>query len=220
VRTYALAEKVRRETSDPSAPSRIDHYLTIGCFTGPRFDTAANTAGNFDANDLLAVAALSITINLPGGLGSMPISRAYQLLDDAQCARLLQDIPMTAMADVSNVDFDAVLGAESAAERLWQRLHKDLKIPKTATYKLLARKRPALLPVRDSVVKKRLYGGGSWWRALHAVLLAGGSEHVEELRSATVHAHQLPLLRVLDIAVWMAGTNGDGCGHCKAGFKV
>lgn len=81
----------------------------------------------------------------------------------------------------------------------------------TTTSKLLAAKRPHLVPVQDSVVTAALLGAGAkgfnWW-ALWRTRLQGPAG--EELRRAACslaedvpEARQLFVLRVLDVVVWM-----------------
>ncbi|MEO8694213.1 MAG: DUF6308 family protein [Acidimicrobiales bacterium] len=66
-----------------------------------------------------------------------------------------------ALRTMTRSEFDQMLGRGSAAERLY-RLLRELGLPQVATPKLLARKRPRLLPARDSIVARRLMVGTRW----------------------------------------------------------
>jgi len=69
--------------------------------------------------------------------------------------------------------------------------------------KLLARKRPRLIPIYDSVVKQAMGEPESWWRPLRAVLRDAPDvvDRVEDLRPEAV---DVSTLRLLDVAIWMA----------------
>jgi Family of unknown function (DUF6308) len=76
-----------------------------------------------------------------------------------------------------------------------------------AAGKLLARKRPRLLPVYDSRIKKilkRPHTDNKWWRDLHDQL-TNDTGFVEELESVRkkAGADHMSLLRVFDVMCWM-----------------
>lgn len=74
-------------------------------------------------------------------------------------------------------------------------------------HKLLARKRPHLLPVYDSVLRDALQGSTrAFWLPLRNELLQQGGALVDrlaQLRDDAGLPPETPLLRVLDVAVWM-----------------
>ena len=70
--------------------------------------------------------------------------------------------------------------------------------------KLLARKRPHLIPVYDAVVKCALGKPKSFWRSLHEAISA--DEHGLRPRLAELRAdvpYQVSDLRILDVVIWM-----------------
>jgi hypothetical protein len=74
-----------------------------------------------------------------------------------------------------------------------------------AVHKLLARKRLALFPIRDTVVEKALSQTAKlWWRPWWETLAAapGVVAHLEEIRRRSGAEH-LSLLRVADLVIWM-----------------
>lgn len=84
-------------------------------------------------------------------------------------------------------------------------------MPRVATHKLLARKRPHLIPIRDSVVETALLPGvDEWWRPWWATLSDRPDlvVQLEELRAAA-EAGDRSLLRLADIAVWMWHRGAD-----------
>ena len=78
----------------------------------------------------------------------------------------------------------------------------------------MARKRPHLLPVYDSVFAVQVglaHSGGQWrrwWEAFHG---SGGREPTQRLAVIRAKSRQehLSILRVLDIVLWMNGARGE-----------
>lgn len=76
-----------------------------------------------------------------------------------------------------------------------------------AVYKLCARKRPHLIPIYDTNVKKQLGIGDpeGFTAHLHRVLRHGDdafARHLADIRSQVDEAADLSLIRVFDIVVW------------------
>jgi hypothetical protein len=108
--------------------------------------------------------------------------------------------------------------AEGGPSReLWKLLH-DIKPPldrsrlgPVAAGKLLARKRPHLIPVYDSYVERvlgRTRTHGTWWSDLRCRLTKDAAlvSELESVRTrAGAGAAHLSLLRVFDIMCWMLG---------------
>lgn len=170
-------------------------------FSGSWFERIGredSSPGHLTAADLVAVTTLGVKI---------PGHAAIQMLGlrSAEIDGLLSDIP-------SGVDlWDAppsVVADGSAADRLWRLLESIDGIGWVTAGKLCARKRPRLLPIYDSVVKDALAlpDGEGFWSALHR-WLTNQPEAVDRLRQIRDDTPgvppDLPLLRVLDIAIWM-----------------
>ena len=91
---------------------------------------------------------------------------------------------------------------------------EDKRIGWVAAGKLLARRRPNLIPVYDSRVKKvldRSRVDGWWWRDLRAQLV-NDRDLVCQLRSvrARADAGHLSLLRTFDVMCWMFSWEDQG----------
>ena len=177
------------------------------------------TAYQFTAEDLLAVSMLSVRI---GGYHALHVLdyQARELND------LLAEIPVgIALADPQA---ERLIAENGPAQKLWQTVrdikprHKDNKLGPVAAGKLLARKRPELIPVYDSRVKKVLGRpriDRSWWRDLRCQLIKD-QDLVRELESvrARARAGRLSLLRTFDIMCWMfSWESGGGPGRERAG---
>lgn len=80
----------------------------------------------------------------------------------------------------------------------------------TRVSKLLARKRPHLLPILDSRVRE-FYGDTSeFWAPLAAALRDANRRTAIDALVPNREERGLSLLRVLDIAIWMSGRQVPG----------
>jgi hypothetical protein len=166
-------------------------------------------ASRFTAEDLLAVSMLSVPID---GYYALHVLE-YQA---DKLNALLAQIPLgVALADPQA---EALIAEDGPAWALWQMIHDikpwpdDDQLGAVAAGKLLARKRPHLIPVYDSRVKRVLGRPGTdrwWWRDLRCRLIED-QDVVSELESVRARARtgHLSLLRVFDIMCWMLGGPG------------
>ncbi|OKJ79429.1 hypothetical protein AMK32_31685 [Streptomyces sp. CB01883] len=179
-------------------------------FAGSRFERLAGggdrpeVADRFMAEDLVAVQTLSVTVPAPVALDILEGRLGAQL------SGLLQAIPR----DIDMVDADAgVLAEGSPADQAWHLLCDHYGVDWVIAGKLLARKRPRLLPVYDRVVRCALgRPRPSFWLALHAALRADGRalhRQLLELRQVAGVPETVSALRVCDVAVWM-GHRAEG----------
>ncbi|MGW3520595.1 DUF6308 family protein [Streptomyces hydrogenans] len=182
----------------------------MAAFTGSRFEHLAGggdrpgIADRFTAEDLVAVQTLSVTV---------PVLVALDLLEGSLGARLsglLQAIPW----DIDMVDAEADILAEgSPADQAWHLLCTQHGVNWVIAGKLLARKRPRLLPVYDRVVRCAVGRPPSFWLALHTALReddAALHRRLLELRQVAGVPETVSALRVCDVAVWM---NHRALGH-------
>ncbi|GGT65479.1 hypothetical protein GCM10010207_75850 [Streptomyces atratus] len=167
-----------------------------GAFTGGRFEHLAGggdrrqVADRFTAEDLVAVQTLSVTV---------PAPVALDLLSE-----LLRGIPSD--TDLSEADASVVADG-SPAYRAWCLLKDQYKIGWVIAGKLLARKRPRLLPVYDRVVRCALGHPPSFWTDLRTALREDDEalhHRLLGLRESAGLPESVSALRVADVAVWMA----------------
>lgn len=169
------------------------------------------------AEDLLAVSMLSVRV-----------IRYYALhvLDykGREISGLLAQIPV----DVKLADDGAehLIGQGGPAWELWQLLH-DIQPPlhrsrlgPVAAGKLLARKRPHLIPVYDSYVERvlgRTRTHGTWWRDLRCQLTRDAAlvSELEAVRKRAGAGH-LSLLRTFDIMCWMLAGSPEEAEEAEA----
>ncbi|MEV6567822.1 DUF6308 family protein [Streptomyces kronopolitis] len=161
----------------------------------------------FTAEDVVAVATLSVTL---------PARAALQVLqphDPHHFTRLLSAVPAeTELADAE----EEHLAEDSPAWLLWRALREVKGIGPVGAGKLLARKRPHLLPVHDKVVKQvfaRPASDLTFWSDMRTELRSDKGalvSHLEELRDLAGIGRDISVLRVLDVAAWM---HGKGAGY-------
>lgn len=175
-------------------------------------------ADQFTAEDLLAVTMLSVRIE---GYHALEILhyRARELND------LLAQIPRgIALQDPAA---GALIAEGGPAWTLWDAIcdieprPESNRIGPVAAGKLLARKRPDLLPVYDSRIKKVLNRprvDNRWWHDLRGELVnnQGLVQGLASVRDKAGAGH-MSLLRVFDVMCWMFSWEGDH-GPCSQGM--
>lgn len=186
-----------------------DRVSTQGCagapaWTGARFEALAGggnrpeTADRISADDLIAVALLSV--NIPRD-AVLPLLEGD--LGDQIAERLAEVPPEAAITDRGGA---AHLAPGRPLWQAWELLTAQRGIKWVTAGKLLARKRPALVPVYDKVVRCVFGAPPHPW----AWLAGCFADHDVDLarRLATVRARagvaeDISVLRVLDVIVWM-----------------
>lgn len=199
-------ERLRREFDDrPAVRAALVSYFASDCdvFTGSRFELVADHSrpNEFTASDLVAVSMLSVQV---------PPSVAYWLLStEGQLTTrpLLAAVPTH--VDIWDPDATALLAKGGPLWDLWDLLDRATwphPVPgngmgPTTISKLLAAKRPRLVPVWDSVVERVLGPIGPFWDDMRSAL---GDDHLRALiLDATADAPpHVSLLRRVDAAIW------------------
>ncbi|MFR9800450.1 DUF6308 family protein [Streptomyces sp. MS06] len=211
-----FAERLHTFITNPQAIVDLRRYFGISLppgavpFTGSRFEHLAGggdrpeVADRITAEDLVAVQTLSVIV---------PVPVALDILEGRLGARLsglLHAIPR----DVDMADADAVVVADgSPADQAWRLLCEQHGVNWVIAGKVLARKRPRLLPVYDRVVRCALGRPRPFWLSLHAALReddAALHRQLLKLRQAAGLPETVSALRVCDVAVWM---NHRALGH-------
>lgn len=183
-------------------------YFEPGAYTGGQFESfagggdRAETVNTFTADDLVAVSLLSVAV--PGRAALEILDRRSAALNDALAA-VRPDVEFAALTP-------ADLGPEWPVRSLYFQLREIHGIGETVATKLLARKRPHLVPILDSVVTAELsIVNGQLWLPLHAWLTADDRANDALLRALRTTAGldgRVSVLRVFDVLTWMTGT-GD-----------
>ncbi|MBM0236525.1 hypothetical protein JNW88_03965 [Micromonospora sp. ATA32] len=203
---------------DPrSVPDLQRYFLAVGdaAFTGGQFERLGDggcrpaVANIVTAEDLIAVELLSVQVGP---------RRALDLLQ-GQLGRELA-------AELAKIPVDVELGAEEAlplimegghADSAWRLLRNANDIGWVIAGKLLARKRPNLVPVYDGVVSCAFGTRTGFWEWLHCKLREERGVLAQRLRALHTEA-DLPAavsrLRVLDVVFWMRHRDAHGGDAC------
>ncbi|WP_328625630.1 DUF6308 family protein [Streptomyces sp. NBC_00353] len=168
---------------------------------------AQHVADRFDSNDLVAITTLSVSLEPHGAINLLTDP-------DGHWARLLSLIPRDARLE--NPGSDALIAEGGPAWELWERLAGSKQHPSkpdgsgpVVAGKLLARKRPHLIPIYDVRIKQlfeRPKKDHSFWAALAAALRAdNGALHNQlvRLRDKAAIGEDIGVLRVFDVIAWM-----------------
>jgi len=185
------------DSERPLAISSLRHYFS-GHYTGALFEklTDREEPNAITARDIVAVTALGVRV---------PVRAADWILGAgrAEISDLLSMIP-NGVPIWENVRLDL----SSKAWELWTVLDAQYKVGATITSKLLAAKRPHLLPIWDQYVvdgvqpKKNEYWVG-WQEALSGESGAELRAVCEAIRQEADAPDCLSVLRILDIVIWM-----------------
>lgn len=177
-----------------NALSSLRAYLHPGAYTGAWFDRIPSADQYaITSEDIVAVSMLSVDIP--------PRLSAWMLGDGAPLVRsLLEAIPIAERIG----DSDSWLVENGPAWKLWYEIRAFTNVGRTKTSKLLARKRPRLIPIYDSVVAKALgiESSKNTWVLWNEFMKGPGiSEFREDAHNAG--AAHLSDLRIIDIVIWM-----------------
>jgi hypothetical protein len=172
------------------------YFDPAGPFAGSTFDDVGeNPPDRITPSDLLAVSLLDVSIPAPAVRTLLEHADTWSgyLSED----RVPSDQPLWEMTDEQY----------AAADEMWQALVALPGVGPTKAGKLMARKRPHLIPIYDEVVGDFLRPWtDDFWKDLRAALAD------EELRSrvdtlAEGMESRPSTLRLIDVAIWMR--NGE-----------
>lgn len=180
-------------------------------FSGDTFDTLGdNPPTIFVRDDFLALTCLD---------ESVPPRTLRWLLGaegKAVMSPLLTAVPVG--TKLGSGDDERAL---AAAQPLWDALQIGHGIGPTKAGKLLARKRPDLVPIVDSVVASVVgASAGRYWGTYHVAMSDPAvTGRLHELRR-DAGSPRVSLLRILDVAVWMRGSRSNAAEAVRTIHKV
>jgi hypothetical protein len=185
---------------DNNAPGLVSDYFSHA-YTGNQFHRLGGggdvgTAANIiSPTDLVAVSLLDVTV---------PGKAALDILGPLgqRVTELLTDIPTSVALEDSD---ESLIASGSPADVLWHELQSLEGMGPTIVSKVMARKRPRLIPIFDSVLKEALLPTEKsyWSRMRNELRQSEISSRLREIRSESGVGPEIPLLRILDVCVWM-----------------
>lgn len=173
-------------------------YFAPGAFSGALFERLADMSSPYEvsARDIVAVGSLGVNV---------PPRAADWLLSEGRPAlgRHLLSIDPDA-----SIRGDVDMSCKSAAWQLWDLVRGLDGVGPTTASKLLAAKRPRLVPIWDRYVVEALRPApGQYWAGWHKSFAgASGADLVatcEELRAEASVPERVSDLRLMDIVIWM-----------------
>lgn len=204
--------------SGQQAEMDLQTYFGLGGdprYTGSRFESlggggdAEAVMNRITAEDLIAVQTLSVQV---------PIAVALDLLErdlgrdlSTNLAKIKTDLP------IGNNEAGTALADNGPASETWTMLKSADKVGWVTAGKLLARKRPALIPVYDNVVRCAYGSPDDVWRGLNDRLRddeAALPGALTEVGQAAGIPGNINPLRILDIVVWMRHRRGHRASRC------
>ena len=207
IAAWTMPEVLHQQHGD-QAVELLRRYFELGTdgrpnFTGSMFERldgggdATQVADRFTAADLVAVSMLSVDVPAAAALHILDPGRRHHFND--------------ALAAVPH-DLDLVNASNEhlqRGQRLWT-LIRAAGVGPVTTSKLLARKRPRMLPVIDTVVKDVLNHPrrGDFYRTLQHHLAADGHalhRHLETVRERADIGSDISVIRCFDVIVWLTG---------------
>lgn len=191
VQVTGLADRIDRLLAEP----RLDELVTLYFdedrgFAGHLFDAVGeNPPGEFTTGDLLAITLLDVALE--------PIAVRDLLGNTPRWAAALRLVP------AERPIWDATDDDLAAANELWEALDSLRGVGPTKAGKLLARKRPILIPIYDDVVATFLRPAPTdfWVEVREALQDQQRRDQLDGLVSSL--DRPVGTLRALDVAIWM-----------------
>ncbi|MGD8151040.1 DUF6308 family protein [Ornithinimicrobium sp. Y1694] len=208
-----LTPSLRSTGSDRAVAVLQAYFAPVGQgkdgFTGGAWDTfdpsgtRAISPNIFTADDILSSSLLSTPID-PRAALQLILTRRPRF------ESLLEQIG-------PDLEFVRLESTEEGPFRAVRTLYRELMtlpgIGETRATKLLARKRPLLVPIVDSVLVREVFRGrDQHWAPLHQALRAHERalwNHLVDLRSRAGIPEAVSPLRVFDVLAWMDGTGNS-----------
>ena len=211
---FSFTELLSREVRRPDSSQKVIDYITNPKRTGREFERYQNI--NNDPNritpaDLISISLLSVRI-AENSSSLKPTS--ILLLDENSIASQISDELRRIPSDlcIEDAHHDLYLECVERSRNIWRILKEnaDVNSP-VARYKLLARKRPLLFPIRDSVLNTALQMRNSkewyvpWFEAFHDPEFEIKQDLLdirEEVERELDHKIEYGLLRIADMVIW------------------
>ena len=194
----AITEKNSSKLLNDYLTKRSGRYFEL-------FRPHENKPNEITPSDLLAVSQLSMKIGGYQKGDSIPDSAVIKLFNSElqkKVSKSLTKIKSNWRLETISPKDLKVFNDEIA--KLWPILRDEVGLKRVATYKLMARKRPHLCPIRDSFAEKVLGHQKNWYTSWYSAFQPeiGVVAELKKLQKNCLAARHLSLLRVADIIIW------------------
>ncbi len=169
------------------------------------FQPHENKPNEITPSDLLAVSQLSMKIGGYQKGDSIPDSAVIKLFKK----ELQKKVSISLAKIKTNWRLETISPKDlkvfnDEISKLWPILRDEVGLKKVATFKLLARKRPHMCPIRDSFAERALGKPKDWYASWQDAFSQEPKviSKLEKLRDGHSGAKHLSLLRVADIIIW------------------
>lgn len=169
------------------------------------FQPHENKPNEITPSDLLAVSQLSMKIGGYQKGDSIPDSAVIKLFKKESQKKVSKSLAKIntnwRLETISPKDLKVF---NDEISKLWPILRDEVGLKKVATFKLLARKRPHMCPIRDSFAERALGKPKDWYASWQDAFSQEPKviSKLEKLRDGHSGAKHLSLLRVADIIIW------------------
>ena len=207
----AFQELILDPASEAMLLGYLKEYSAGGRYTGAYFGELTTRTGSdpnrVDIADLMSLSLLQVRLNLDA---------IEYFLNDSTLDELEKHLSAETDRDLADLTADEAVELERGRlNDAWKLIRKAKRVGRTRTAKLLARKRPRLIPIWDRVVKDvlGLRSTKGYWKIFHAALTADEcslDKRLGELATAADVAERYSRLRILDILAWMHGKYHGG----------
>jgi hypothetical protein len=205
------------------AEEYVREYYEPGKYHGSTFDDTDSSPDKFTEHDLLKLSLLSVPVNgsiardFLDGFFDEPLKKQKGKSLNEMLAEVPNGVTFEGSLDEK---FERTLDKGSPADTLWKAVRKvskerGWKMGQTRTSKLLAAKRPELIPIYDSVVAEAFGRANSkqHWTDLRELFTQNEDLAKNLFEISKESGRQLSVIRVLDVVLWMDGRKG----HSKVG---
>jgi hypothetical protein len=230
-----------RDESHLSNIDLLENYIQM--FTGGQFESyGTNDPFSFSSDDLVAVMMLSMEMKNSTKSGISPRSALKIAENSKDLSSILRELSSSNHPDAEETSIEEMssfeaqrllLDKSSPAQQLVRKLlellsdsEKSPNIKWVAVSKLISRKRPSLLPIRDGRVAQRLGHArnptsdrylAEWWKDWHEALTSDQNfpirDRLEMIRHELKKNGRVEfcpsLIRIADVLVWSRCQCGD-----------
>jgi hypothetical protein len=201
----ARAKILIHDEVDSEGTRHLKPYLTRA--GGSQFESSVDSAHPNSITEVDINALRYLSVNVRGKSKSRLLNVAVR----ERVSDLLSEIPIDlALEDLDQAEFSGRLGKGSKASDLWGVVYEQLKDAhvrdgrQVTAGKLLYAKRPKLLPIYDSQVRRSLGVtiANSWEAVWYIVSDPGVRDSLNRLKNGVPEAAECSLIRILDIVAW------------------